>query len=514
MTDMTNDDTKLDANNPQGLLEYIQRLKAENARLESRSRLGLNFEDTPDENVVRYSTRVPLSVHEPENDVMTDDDGTTHDLIIGDNYPGLLTLLPKYEGRINVIYIDPPYNTGSNGFIYNDRYINPEDSYKHSKWLSFMEPRLKLAKRLLSDDGIIFVSIDDHEQARLRLLMDWIFGEDNFIATMIWHKRTRLNSATRISIDTEYVLMYSKSISSCSVAMEKSDSEFPLVDEYCERRGGYRINSLDRRLRYSQSLDYVINHDGDCIYPGGSREDFQRRMRGIVSDRDWEWRWSKRKLEWGIKNGFIVFKNNKVYYKIYEKVDNSDNPIERKIPYSSLIDGILSSYGSKNIRPILNDGNAFSFPKPVMLIRFLIGMHSDKNALVLDFFAGSGTTGQAVAELNAENGGHRHCIMITDEGRNVDDPSAVNIARDITYTRLKRVLTGQDWADGKEHPCLNQNLRTHHLTSVGTMMDDGIINRDVDVFITDIIHHDDSNPDSPLEHARSILDSWRSAVQD
>ena len=543
MTDMTNDDTKLDVNNTQGLLEYIQRLKAENARLESRSRLGLNFEDTPDENVVRYSTRVPLSVHEPENDVMTDDHGTTHDLIIGDNYPGLLTLLPKYENKVNVIYIDPPYNTGNNDFIYNDRYTNPEDSYKHSKWLSFMEPRLKLAARLLSDDGVIFVSIDDHEQARLKLLMDGIFGERNFIGNIHWRKTRKPSGNTSSSKlfdkQHEYIIVYAKNIPHASFNSKRfNDDEleekgYSCKDDYFPIRGYYKLTPLwhsnsGSSFAYSASLDYPIQAPDGSVF-GIWRNENKPKNRWM------SYTWSKKTFDVGNALGFIEMKKDKngrwsAFRKMYTKVKFNPKTLKienipSNIAYTDYYDGATTDTSASTLNDL---GLSFPFSKPVKLVKHLIRLHPDKNALILDFFAGSGTTGQAVAELNAEDGGNRHCILITDEGRIVDDPSAVNIARDITYTRLQRVLTGQDWADGREHPSLRQNLRTHHLTDVYTLKHDGINKRATDDIIMDIIdalYHDDHGGSTPVDYtayldkdyqsrARSILNSWRNAVQD
>ena len=515
MTDMKDDDIELDASNPQGLLEYIQRLKAENARLESRSRLGLNFENTPDENVAKYSTRVPLSAHEPDNDVMTDANGITHDLIIGDNYPGLLTLLPKYEGRINVIYIDPPYNTGNNDFIYNDRYTNPEDSYKHSKWLSFMEPRLMLAKRLLSDDGAIFVSIDDHEHARLRLLMDGIFGEKNFVGDGIRKTKSTTNDiGTGFNIQHEYYLIYAKNIVDLHFQGKiKETSTYKNPDN--DPLGAWVSSDPSAKSGTKATGWFPVTnpYTGQVDYPPKGRY----------------WCFSNNTIQKHIDQGTIVFKKTikqgqrgfiykrhlkdiKSQYAIMNSIDTVDNEY-------------MNQHATKELLPLI--GDSFSYPKGVNFIKRLLSF-CKHDAIILDFFAGSGTTGQAVAELNAEDGGNRHCILITDEGRNVDDPSAVNIARDITYTRLQRVLTGRDWADGREHPSLYQNLRTHHLTSIDTLRQDGINKRAMDDIIMDIIddlYHDDHGENTPVDYtayldgdyqsrARSILNSWRNAVQD
>jgi adenine-specific DNA-methyltransferase len=386
-----------------------------------------------------------------------------HVLIEGDNLAALTMLQATHKGKVNVIYIDPPYNTGNQDFAYNDRFVDPEDSYRHSKWLSFMRPRLVLARELLTSDGVIFVSIDDHEQAYLRVLMDEVFGEQNFIANMIWRKRSRSNSASNVSVDTEYVLFYAKNISQVVINREASNGDFPLRDGHYEQRGGYRLNQLDCRLSYSRGLDYEMSTPYGPVYPGGSELAFKRR-KDSSSKRDWNWRWSQPKVEWGLKNDFIVFKktggNVKAYYKMYEKVDNNLNSITRDVPYSSWIDGVSTSDGGNEIRNIL-EGSSFSFPKPSALIKKVLSMATSADSIVLDFFAGSGTTGQAVAELNKEDSGHRRAILVTN---NFEQDGAENgIARSVTAVRMRRVLTGEDWADGKKHDPLPGNLRYYRV---------------------------------------------------
>jgi len=357
-------------------------------------------------------------------------------LIKGDNLEVLKHLSNAYYEKVKMIYIDPPYNTGSDGFVYqDDRKFTYQElsklagideekakrileftqskSNSHSAWLTFMYPRLYIAKQLLKDDGVIFVSIDDNEVAQLRLLMDEIFGEENFIATFV--RKTGIAprlDATHVSIEQDYVLCYSKNanLTNLNKQLSNSDEGYMYKDKFVEKRGKYKLNKLDRgSIRYSSSLDYPMEApDGTLIYPGGTPK-----------KNNWCWRWSKDKSERGIKNDFIVFKKDKnnqwkVYFKQYQYVDNNDKPLIRKLPFKTLlIENYNNELGSKEIEKLFAK-KVFSYPKPVNLIKHLIKIATNKseNEIILDFFAGSGTTGDAVMQLNAEDGGNRKYILV------------------------------------------------------------------------------------------------------
>ena len=344
-----------------------------------------------------------------------------------------------------MIYIDPPYNTGSNDFIYGDAIVDSNDGFRHSKWLSFMSERLTLAKKLLSDKGLIMISINDVEMYALKMLCDSIFGEGNFLANFIWQSTPGSNTGLDIKTVTEYVLCYAKDKAQCttgSLTVECDEKKYNLQDEYVERRGRYTLNKLDRRMtgqHYSDALNYQIKMpDGTLLYPGSNTE----------KQPHWNWRWSQAKVQWGIEHGFIVFKQTKgtwaVYFKQYYNVDNNDELIERTLPYQNLIkdlDGANSARGTQEVMSLF-DAKAFDYPKPLNLIKYLLGVHANKNATVLDFFAGSGTTGQAVLELNREDGGQRNFILCTNNEN--------GICKNVTYQRLKTVITGKR-QDGSEY---------------------------------------------------------------
>ncbi|MCV3743699.1 site-specific DNA-methyltransferase [Ureaplasma sp. ES3154-GEN] len=359
----------------------------------------------------------------------------------------------------DVIYIDPPYNTesaytdGNNSandkenisaskFIYRDK-------FSRNGWLNMMNERLCLAKKLLKDDGVIFVSIDDNEQAYLKVLMDEIFGEENFITNLIWRNKNTGGGSDKanIEIETEYIILYAKNKNNVlynSIPIDKNS--FNLSDEFLEERGKYKLTDLDHvcsksSFKYSSSLDYEI------IAPDGtSFSNYRNKIipKSYAYTLGLDTFLSQKKL------GFIEIqqkfdkKNNlyywKAYRKIYQKVkfDNNKNEIikrERGNNFNNIIfdNNITTSAGKRNLISILNNKD-FSFPKPHKLIMYLVNLIPNKNARVLDFFGGSGTTGHAVLELNKEDGGNRTYTIVTNNENNIAD--------DVTYERLYRINNG------------------------------------------------------------------------
>ena len=425
---------------------------------------GLVWEDKPEDVEERLREELPILTEVPERVIISEDnDAPNHILIEGDNLEALAILAYTHEGKIDVIYIDPPYNTGNKDFIYNDSYVDKEDSYRHSKWLSFMSRRLKIAK-LLSDRGVIFISIDDNEQAQLKLLCDEIFGADRFITNLIWQKKTGAADANGIAIITEYILVYCLDPQNAKNIFSYNKNAFDIkryryTDEFEKIRGPFYYDSLDRgSIQYSDGLNYGIEApDGSMIFPNGRLS--------FVND-GWTWKWSKEKVEWGIKNKFIeIVPTNKkkngwaVKYKIYLNVDNEGNAIEKSVPYKNLISGILNADAANDIKTIFNS-KAFSYAKPIELIKLFINLIANKKGIILDFFAGSGTTLHATMQLNAEDGGHRQCILVTNNEN--------NICEEVTYERNRRVIQGYTNAKGEEVAGLTKNnLRYYRTGFVG-----------------------------------------------
>ena len=435
---------------------------------------GLVWEDKPEDVEERLREELPVLIEDTGKAIIgggySDNQQVSkpnHIIIEGDNLEALSTLAYTHAGKIDVIYIDPPYNTGNKDFIYNDSYVDSEDSYRHSKWLSFMSKRLRIAKKLLSDRGVIFISIDDNEQANLKLLCDEIFRGINFIAKFDWRKKTGANDAKDIAVITESILCYSKNrINTLQSGIWNRDvysrnaDRFKCEDEYVKTRGKYYLDTLDRGgLQYSDSLNFGIQApDGGMIFPHG-RDEF-------IND-GWIWKWSKSKIKWGIENGFIEFVKSRkskgsqytIKYKVYELVDNDGN-VKTDIgrAYSNLITEPINQQGNTDISNIFDGRVPFTNPKPLGLIKYLL--LTLKCNSVLDFFAGSGTTLHAVMQLNAEDGGKRTCILCTNNEN--------GICENVTYERNKRVINGYTKPNGEAVEGLhNNNLRYYRTAFVG-----------------------------------------------
>lgn len=366
----------------------------------------------------------------PCKEESVDFDHTQNLYIEGDNLDVLKLLQETYLGKIKMIYIDPPYNTG-NDFVYNDDFKvesgewnemsgdydeqgnrlfqNTESNGRfHTDWLNMIYPRLKIAKDLLSDDGVIFISIDDNELFNLKKICEEIFGDSNYICTFIRkNKAGSGHDSSSIAIEFDYILCYTKNASECKINQEvvdtSYDSKYKLEDEHVSRRGKYYLRDLDYKGSYSVGLDYPIEApDGSLIYSGGK---FGKPN---------TWRWSKSKFEWGIKNDYIVYQKKsdgwKIYIKQYQFVDNNDQLYQRMLPYRALIE-FSNGQGSMECDKLLGN-NIFSYPKPTELLRHLLKIGTQKDSIILDFFSGSATTAHAVMQLNAEDGGNRKYIMV------------------------------------------------------------------------------------------------------
>ncbi|MCI8311924.1 MAG: site-specific DNA-methyltransferase [Lachnospiraceae bacterium] len=406
---------------------------------------GLVWEEHEEEVDIKMQTYIPVFKEVESKEIVGNPDSEQYNFLLeGDNLHSLKLLEKTHKGKIDVIYIDPPYNTGSKDFIYNDSIIDENDGYRHSKWLSFISKRLKLAKDLMNDMGMIMISINEIEVYSLKLLCDSIFGEMNYLSNMIWQSTPGSNTGLGIKTVTEYVLCYAKNKEKCCISSKPivDDEKYVLQDEHLEKRGKYILNKLDRRMtgqHYSDALNYQIEMpDGQLLYPGSN----------LTKEENWNWRWSQNKVKWGIENDFIVFKKNRgkwsVYFKQYYKVDNNDNPINRSLPYQNLIkdlDGANSARGTQEVMDMFNK-KAFDYPKPLNLIKYLLKIPAGQSVTVLDFFAGSGTTAQAVLELNSEDGKNRKFILCTNNDN--------SICEEVTYPRLKTVITGKR-ADGSKY---------------------------------------------------------------
>lgn len=450
----------------QRMLEFLNKIKEEHkdddsilialSEVESEltaKKYGLVWEQHEEAVDVMMRDNIPVFTEDIDREITCAAGGFYNFILEGDNLHSLRLLEKTHAGRIDVIYIDPPYNRGKDDFVYDDDYVGAEDSFKHSKWLSFMEKRLRIAHSLLSEDGLLFVSIDDNEQAVLKNLMDEIFSEDNFIVTMPRITKKSGKTTGSFSKNHDYVLVYTKQNKDIFVMEEHIDPAFQYEDEWVSERGKYKLNqTLDYdSLSYSASLDYPLTVEGETFYPGGDITAWEERQKGNHRRADWAWRWNQKLFDFGYKNGFVVIKRKtdgsaRIYTKTYlnariEKDAEGNYYIEyvkRTKPLSSigLVENQFSNDNAKKDLAVFGLKDNFDYSKPVELIKRLIKNHYNKNAIVLDFFAGSGTTAQAVLELNIEDGGHRRFILCTNNQN--------NICEEVTYKRCHDVLTTYD----------------------------------------------------------------------
>lgn len=413
-----------------------------------RKKYGLVWEEHVERVDEEIKTKIPVFVEKKELEIKTDENKAINFLIEGDNLHSLYLLEKTHKEKIDVIYIDPPYNTGNKDFVYDDDFVDTEDGFKHSKWISFMERRLSIANNLLKKEGIICISIDDKEQSQLKLLCDEIFGEDNFIACLARRTKSSGKTTNKISSNHDYVLIYEKTKNESKIiGLPHIDEGFKYEDEYVNERGKYKLNqTLDYdSLSYSPSLDYPIEIEGKTLYAGGNYEKYLERQKGNYNRADWAWRWSKDLFEFGLENGFIVLKKGKdglprIYTKTYlnAKIEKDNNVYkivtQERTKALSSIEFIDAKYSNDNAKKdllkIFKNAN-FDYPKPIELISTLLKIYDNKNAFVLDFFAGSGTTAHSVIELNRSDNGNRHFILCTNNQN--------NICEEITYKRLKNV---------------------------------------------------------------------------
>lgn len=451
---------------------------------------GLVWEEHQEEVDKKMETHIPVFSEVTEYELIEDENNASFNFLLeGDNLHSLKLLEKTHKGKVDVIYIDPPYNTGNKDFIYNDEFVGREDSFRHSTWLSFLSERLSIAYKLLSPDGLIFVSIDDNEQAQLKLLMDEIFSEDNFIICMPRITKKSGKTTSAYAKNHDYILVYTKREQDIFIMEEHVDEAFKYEDEYVIERGKYKLNqTLDYdSLSYSSSLDYPLEIEGEIFYPGSSKELWEERQKGNHRRADWAWRWSKKLFQFGYDNGFVVIKRKpdgsaRIYTKTYlnakiGKDSNGNFIIEynKRVKATSSIEYIDNKYSNDNAKKDLSLfglGDKFDYSKPVELIKKLIKAYYKKDALVLDFFAGSGTTAQAVLELNEEDGGSRRFIVCTNNEN--------NICQEVTYQRIKSVLTGR-MASGNEYEKRVKGNLKYYRTD--------FVDKDSDELVDELLEH-------------------------
>lgn len=433
----------------------VAELKAKLTAKQKATRYGLIWEDVPEAFEKDAENKIPILEEVKDKAIKNEDGKPTHILIEGDNYHALQCLNYTHRGKVDVIYIDPPYNTGSDGFTYKDKRflsefpngttIPKEHPLRHSTWLSFMSKRLELAKNLLSERGVIFISIDDNEQANLKLLCDKVLGDDNFVAQMIWKSKSGgANDTSLVASDHEYIVVYANNINKTKINNDLNATVTTVYNKEDEN-GKYALDRLDKQsLGYQESLDFPI------IGPDGKTYVVEHKN---PNNKKARWRWGKDTV--AERYSELVFIYPYVYTKNYEH-KNGQTP--RTILFDERFGRTRT--GTTDLSKVL-DKNMFNYPKPTSLIYYLEQISTQKSSIILDFFAGSGTTLHATMKLNAEDGGNRQCILVQQK------EGDKNICESVTYERNKRVMQGYTNTKGETVEGLGNSLKYYRTAFVG-----------------------------------------------
>ena len=392
--------------------ELVRELK----KVEKGKKYGIVWEDKPEQVALLCKEKLPVLTEDKSKEIETDKDKPVNIIIEGDNYHALSVLNYTHKGKVDVIYIDPPYNTGNgNTFRYNDKLVDDEDPYKHSKWLSFMSKRLSLIKNILKRTGLVFISINDIEFSQLKLLCDEILGEKNFVACITWRQlHTVKNSARYFSKNTEYLLVYAKSIDSINQLRQPLDKSESYTYDDNDGKGKYKLDPLSAR---NKNIEYEFYFDKWKLkwkapkgsYPRYSQETLKRMF-------------ESGEIAW--KSGWKEPKAKRYLSRVQEGVPPSTFWDGSEVGFNATATGELAVVLSRD---------SFLSPKPTGLIKRCVEIGAkDKDAIILDFFAGSGTTGHAVLDLNKEDKGNREFILCTNNEN--------NICTEVCYPRVKKVI--------------------------------------------------------------------------
>lgn len=438
------------------MIEFLETLKEQHSDDESliainqiekelvSKRYGLVWEEHEEAVDVMMRENIPVFTEIKEREICMDEGGGYNFLLEGDNLHSLHLLEKTHRGKVDVIYIDPPYNTGHKDFIYDDVYIDSMDGYKHSKWLSFLHKRLSVAKKLLSNEGCIFISIGDNELASLKMLCDEVFGENNFLSIVTRPTGTHTGVVNKALVgESDYLLVYCKSITECALdglpLSEKDKKIYDMEDE----KGKFLIRPLRRTGGENRREDRpnmyfpIMAPDGEEVYP--------------IGPTGYESRWicNSEGYNYFEREGRIFWKKVNGKWQVYQKFYLED----KRKAVSNLWDELEGNKkATRELQDILrNNLIKFDYPKPVQMIKKIISMWTNDDVCVLDFFAGSGTTAQAVLELNQQDGGDRRFILCTNNEN--------RICEEITYERIRTVVTGERGDGSKYSEGIPANLK-------------------------------------------------------
>lgn len=479
--------------------EIVELKKRQTVQMK-RQQYGLTWIDVPEAFDKESENKIPVLEEVKDKAISNDDGKPTHILIEGDNYHALQCLNYTHKGKVDVIYIDPPYNTGSDGFIYKDaRYLEKypdgteipkEHPLRHSAWLSFMKKRLQLAKQLLSEKGVIFISIDDNEQANLKILCDEIFGANNFVCNFIVTSAPAgTQSSNNVSEQHSYALCYAKKIQNINFVLRRSENE--IKERYVEHDDGGNFYSerLWKRGVGGRKEDVPTLHFPVYYNPENSSiliDEEYTNQTGYVKIIPYQtvgvlgrWTWSKDKMR--AERDLLLVKKVAGEFRLHKKIYESEE--SGKLPYSIIgADVGRTEIGGLEVKEIFAGKKIFSYPKPVDLIKLFLDMSSSKNSVILDFFAGSGTTLHSTIKLNAQDDGTRQCILIQTKETtytlkdNIEIPKkdseiafgeGFKFIPQITYERNKRVIQGYTNSKGEQIPGLGNSLKYYKTAFVG-----------------------------------------------
>lgn len=450
---------------------------------------GLVWEESSEAAWDDMQDQLPVFVEDESKRLDSAPEGSPNHLLIeGDNLNALTALTYAYAGKIDVIYIDPPYNTGNKDFIYNDSFVDKEDGFRHSKWLSFMNRRLRIAKKLLSEKGVMFISIDENEEAQLKMLCDKIYGENNHIATLPTIMNLKGNQDEFGFAGThEYTHVYCLSRENCSIGYLPVEDE-ELDDWLSDDKGFYKkganlkstgvnapkekrpylfypiLVNIETKVVSTISKDeYVRIYDKelklhDEVYLSQLQEKYESLgytfLLPITGGKGMSWRWGWQKVKEEADE--IIVNINGIDVSLYKKQRPQLGDLPSKKPKSVFYRPEYSSgNGKAELVSVLGE-NLFGYPKPLNLIIDFLRISAFKDSTILDFFAGSGTTLHATMQLNSEDGGHRKCILVTNNEN--------NICEKVTYERNKRVINGYTNQKGEEVPGLSHNNLRYYKT--------------------------------------------------
>lgn len=453
---------------------------------------GLVWENHEEAVEEQLREQLPVFREVPERRILSGDaDAPNHIIIEAENLHALVALTYTHAGRIDVMYLDPPYNTGNKDFVYNDSYVDSEDSYRHSKWLSFMEKRLKIAMTLLSDKGVVFISIDDNEQANLKILCDEIFGHDHYVACIAWQRTySTRNDSKGMPKEVESILVYSKQPNWTPKKLPRTDKMNSLYKSPDNDPRPWTSSSVSAPgAATHQGMVYAIQHPftGEMMYPtigrcwslgqdsmldnlnkwcsykledlhdesvraevcGISVNEIRQNVLGIILDEPLEVARDKAKA--------VLNKGNWPYFYF---TNGGKGGLRRKTYLEDMEGRVVTNFFSydecghtdeakKEVISIFDGKAPFDTPKPTRLLKRVFQIATDCNSTILDFFAGSGTTMHAAMQLNAEDGGHRQCILVTNNEN--------GICENVTYERNKRVIQGYSTPKGEQIAGLTKN---------------------------------------------------------